>query len=63
LESSPASECVTASGGDHDQESVRHGVRVDEKREYQRFCEVTPGREPVRTRKFSHQAPDIFGRR
>ena len=32
LESPPTPKCVTASGGDHAWEPIRHGVRVDDKR-------------------------------
>ena len=35
LEISSASECVTAAGGGNDQESIRYGIRVDEKWEHQ----------------------------
>ena len=35
LESTSTSEHIAAARGDHDQESVRYGIRVDDKREHQ----------------------------
>ena len=50
VESSSSSERAAAAGSDNDRESVRHGVRVDDKREHQPVCYGPSGCESVRAR-------------
>ena len=47
LESASASEHIATARCDHDRESIRNGVGMDDKREYQAVCNSTSGCESV----------------
>ena len=50
LESCPTSEYPAIPRGGHDWGSIRHGIRVDVKRQYQGVYQNIPERKSVRTR-------------
>ena len=57
VECPPPSKRVTTIRSDYDRHSIRDGVGMDGKWEYQRVCRGASGRRPVRTGGFSARSP------